>query len=572
VPVPAIAALLVALLVGNVLIVAALVSLRRNMSVARGAMPLAGEPVDVAIQLTGDPESRPAAGSGIRLATYRRVIQIVSSTFFVVTAVVVAGGGLWPTEAPAIYLVLLVGAGSLFVLDELGPRMTDLGTVFVVEAAAAVTFFTLLVVLTGGVVSPFFFGYFLIVAAAALVTGGGASLVLAAAITAAYLGALLVTRGGATYTTEQIVVVSVNVMALWLLSYLASVVAGEQRRTRDAALRLSLHDPLTRLYNRTFLFAVIEREIARAGRTNRRFSLLMLDLDGLKPINDRYGHYFGDRMLQAVAEAIRQGIRVIDTAARYGGDEFVVLLPETDPEGAAVVAEKLRRSVASIRLNAGTELLDSTASIGVVAFPEDGRTADALTNRADQVMYGAKRAGRNRVSIEGHAPGPAEAFPVTQPDGARQRQGGGNRTARPVSARPTVVSSAPRRRTRRAPLSGARTTERSRGASHARPSMFTQSYPRLPDWVRPRSTPWARGAGAVGVESSPAQPANGAAEASPVATSGEASPMSTSRGPTARARRFLVEHPEDRTFDRTMHHFLRGEHDPGGKQVDPYDR
>ena len=238
------------------------------------------------------------------------------------------------------------------------------------------TFFTLLIVLTGGVTSPFFFGYFLIVAGAALVTGGSASLVLAAGITAAYLGALLVTRGGASYTTDQIVIVSVNVMALWLLSYLASVVAGEQRRTRDTALRLSWHDPLTRLYNRTFLFAVIEREIARAGRTNRRFSLLMLDLDGLKPINDRFGHYFGDRMLQAVAEAIRQGIRVIDTAARYGGDEFVVLLPETDPEGASVVAEKLRRSVAAIRLNAGMELLSSTASIGVVAFPDDGRTAD----------------------------------------------------------------------------------------------------------------------------------------------------------------------------------------------------
>ena len=266
-------------------------------------------------------------------------------------------------------------------------------------------------------------------------------------------------------------------MALWLLSYLASVVAGEQRRTRDTALRLSWHDPLTRLYNRTFLFAVIEREIARAGRTNRRFSLLMLDLDGLKPINDRFGHYFGDRMLQAVAEAIRQGIRVIDTAARYGGDEFVVLLPETDPEGASVVAEKLRRSVAAIRLNAGMELLSSTASIGVVAFPDDGRTADALTNRADQVMYGAKRAGRNRVSIEGHVPGPATVFQATQASVARQRQARRTAVARGGPPRPSVVASVPRRRIRRATLPGVRPMERSTGAPHARPSMFTRELP-----------------------------------------------------------------------------------------------
>jgi hypothetical protein len=145
--------------------------------------------------------------------------------------------------------------------------VADVESLFLIEGAAGVTFFTLLVLLTGGVASPFFFGYFLVVAAAALVTGGGASLVLAAAITAAYLGGLLVTRTGSSYTSEEVVVVAVNVMALWLLSYLASVVAGEQRRTRDAALRLSLHDPLTRLFNRTFLFAVIRREIAPAGRT-----------------------------------------------------------------------------------------------------------------------------------------------------------------------------------------------------------------------------------------------------------------------------------------------------------------
>ena len=485
-----------------------------------------------------------------------------------VTAVVVAGGGLWPTEAPAIYLVLLVGAGLLFTLHELAPRMTDLGTVFLVEGVAAVTFFTLLIVLTGGVASPFFFGYFLIVAGAALVTGGGASLVLAAAITAAYLGSLLVTRGGASYTTDQIVIVSVNVMALWLLSYLASVVAGEQRRTRDTALRLSWHDPLTRLYNRTFLFAVIEREIARAGRTNRRFSLLMLDLDGLKPINDRFGHYFGDRMLQAVAEAIRQGIRVIDTAARYGGDEFVVLLPETDPEGASVVAEKLRRSVAAIRLNAGMELLSSTASIGVVAFPDDGRTADALTNRADQVMYGAKRAGRNRVSIEGHVPGPTTVFQVTQASVARQRQARRTAVARVGPPRPKVVASVPRRRTRRATLPGVRRIERSTGALHAGPSMFTESYPTLPDWVTPRSTPWARGASPIGPAPIPAYPAGPGPVAGSVPPTGESSPMATSRGPTARAKRFLYEPPEDMTFERTMRTFLRAEHDPG-KKVDP---
>ena len=574
---PAIVVVLAALLVGNVLLAVTLARRYRAVAVPSDSpMPASGEPVDLAIELARDPEGRPASGSGIRLATYDRVVRIVSYTFLLVTAVVVAAGGLWPTSAPAIYLLLLVGAAAVFVLHELARRVADVGTLFLLEGAAAVTFFTGLIVLTGGVTSPFFFGYFLVVAAAALVTGGGASLVLGAAITAAFLGALLLTRGGQPFTTEQVVIVTVDLIALWLLSYLASVVAGEQRRTRDAALRLSLHDPLTRLYNRTFLFAVIEREIARAGRTNRRFSLLMLDLDGLKPINDRYGHYFGDRMLQAVAEAVRQHIRLIDTAARYGGDEFVVLLPETETEGAAVVAEKLRRSVAAIRLYAGTELLSSTASIGVVAFPDDGRTADALTNRADQVMYGAKRAGRNRVSIEGHEATPTPALRVPSAGVARRRTGGAASVA--VMVGPATATRAPstRARTPHAGLSVPRTGQRPPPAGDLRASMFTEHYPSLTPWVRARPSPWTRGAG-------PASPAPIVPRATrPVPRTVQvapsqvapttASPLTSSRVPTMRVRRFHVEHSDDRTFERTMRHFLPGNDVPGDSGVDPHDR
>jgi diguanylate cyclase (GGDEF)-like protein len=568
VPAPAIAVVLVALLVGNVLLIWAILGRRRIEGLAPdGIAAVAAEPVDLAIELAGDPEGGPASASGIRPATYDRVVRIVSYTFFAITAVVVAGGGLWPDSAPAIYLLLLVGAVVIYLLHDREPRLPD-ADLFVVEGAAAVTFFTVLIMLTGDITSPYFFGYFLIVVAAALVTGGGASLVLAAAITAAFLGALLMTRGGQPYTAEQIAIGAIDVLALWLLSYLASVVAGEQRKTRDTALRLSLHDPLTRLYNRTFLFAVIEREIARAGRTNRRFSLLMLDLDGLKPVNDRYGHYFGDRMLQAVAEAVKQGIRVIDTAARYGGDEFVVLLPETDTEGAAVVAEKLRRSVAAIRLNAGTELLSSTASIGVVAFPDDGRTADALTNRADQVMYVAKRAGRNRVSIEGREAAEPPAVPVTSTTSAPRRPRNGSTPIAPAGpARARTVRTAPAKRAaRRAVTHKTRRIEHRAMRQEPRPSMFADHYPTITPWTRARPAPWvwspgtSAGTATAGREGGDA----GGPSDGPTAAAGSSAgtrSLTTLRVPTTRIKRFLVEHPDDPTFDRTMDHFLGGDED-----------
>jgi diguanylate cyclase (GGDEF)-like protein len=124
----------------------------------------------------------------------------------------------------------------------------------------------------------------------------------------------------------------------------------------------------------------------------------MMDLDELKQINDRYGHFFGDRVLRGVGEVIRAGGRRIDTAARYGGDEFVVLLPETDPTGAYVLAEKIRVGVADLRVDVAGSMIQPSISIGVVGYPEDGRTSDELMITADASMYRSKHAGRNRVS------------------------------------------------------------------------------------------------------------------------------------------------------------------------------
>jgi diguanylate cyclase (GGDEF)-like protein len=175
------------------------------------------------------------------------------------------------------------------------------------------------------------------------------------------------------------------------------VIAREQRRARDAAIRLSTIDSLTGLYNRSYFFAAVDREIARSARSNRGFCLLMMDLDELKPINDKYGHYFGDRVLRGVGEVVRSGVRRIDTAARYGGDEFVALLPETDPTGAHVLAEKVRIGVTELDISVSGVRIEASMSVGVVSFPEDGRTSDELMISADQAMYASKRSGKNRV-------------------------------------------------------------------------------------------------------------------------------------------------------------------------------
>ena len=327
-------------------------------------------------------------------AAYDRIVRIVSWAFLLSTAVIVGTSGLWPQTTAGIFVLLGIAGAFVLLIHDLMPPTAMGAAKYVLEGTVALTFATFLVLLTGGHQSPFFFTFPLIVGAAALVVRATATFVLAISAAIGYVVAT--NLGSGLPTPVELATMAINLIALLLLAYVGSVIGREQRRSRDAALRLSAIDPLTGLFNRAFFFAALEREMARSARSGRGFCLLMLDLDELKSINDRAGHHAGDAALRAVAATIRSGIRRIDVAARYGGDEFVAVLPETDPTGGWVLAEKIRMGVAAQEIEdlAG----GPTVSIGVVAFPRDGATADALMISADRAMYASKRAGRNRVA------------------------------------------------------------------------------------------------------------------------------------------------------------------------------
>jgi len=335
---------------------------------------------------------------GVTASTYDRVVRIVSWVFIIATATVILVTGLWPTTQAAILILLALAGLFVLVLHDLLPS-DALGTSrFIVESTLALSGAAVLVGLTGGIASPFFVTFPLIVAGAAFVVTASQTAALTLLAASAYVIAVILGSSPGALDTAAAAVVAINLVALVLLVYVAMVIAREQRTARDKAIRLSTIDPLTGLYNRAFFFAAIEREIARSARSGRGFCLLMMDLDGLKEINDRLGHFHGDRVLRAVSEVIDSGVRRIDTAARYGGDEFVVLLPETDPTGAFVLAEKIRLGVRAMPIELPLGGPRPSLSVGVVAYPGDGRTVDELMISADGAMYASKRAGKDRVT------------------------------------------------------------------------------------------------------------------------------------------------------------------------------
>jgi len=161
---------------------------------------------------------------------------------------------------------------------------------------------------------------------------------------------------------------------------------------------LSKTDPLTELPNHRALLSTLKQELERAQRYDRPCSLLFLDLDHFKALNDGYGHAAGDTVLRAFAGVLSTTIRNMDTAGRWGGEEFVVILPEATAEEALDIAERIRKAVSffSFEISGGLHL---TCSVGVACYPEHAADQDALLTAADQAMYGAKRLGRNQVRM-----------------------------------------------------------------------------------------------------------------------------------------------------------------------------
>jgi diguanylate cyclase (GGDEF)-like protein len=206
-----------------------------------------------------------------------------------------------------------------------------------------------------------------------------------------YLGVLSIARHGVVFSRQE----------EELLEYLAgqAIVSIENASLHATVERQAVTDELTGLANARALRTILEREIERSRRFQSPLGLVMVDLDDFKQVNDRHGHQQGDEVLASVAAVLRDFSRDIDAPARYGGEELAVVLPQTDAEGAALLAERMREAVERLRVPRvdGRGSLRVTASFGVAAVPESAADREELVAAADAALYRAKRGGKNRV-------------------------------------------------------------------------------------------------------------------------------------------------------------------------------
>jgi diguanylate cyclase (GGDEF)-like protein len=172
----------------------------------------------------------------------------------------------------------------------------------------------------------------------------------------------------------------------------------ESRILMDTLRDTSLRDGMTGLHNRRFLEEVIDKIMSQSERNKDTYSIMMLDVDWFKMVNDTYGHDIGDKVIVEIGKVLKENIRDADLAIRYGGEEFIVMLHNSTPEGALLVAKKIHSAFGNLIFNVGPgETMQKTMSIGIAKYPTDGDTIWKCIKYADTALYVAKDTGRNKI-------------------------------------------------------------------------------------------------------------------------------------------------------------------------------
>jgi diguanylate cyclase (GGDEF)-like protein len=215
-----------------------------------------------------------------------------------------------------------------------------------------------------------------------------------------------VRTGGKVLGVIQLVNVDMHVylQSEMLLQTLAdyAAIAIENAQAVRRIQELSITDDCTGLYNARHLFTVLSEEVNRSARFSYEFTLLFLDLDHFKRVNDEHGHLVGSKLLAQVGECLRESLRLVDAAFRYGGDEFAILLPQTSREAGLRVARRISQVFHQRRwFLDDTFRVDLRASIGIATYPQDATTPQAIVQRADEMMYAVKQGGRDNIAVPG---------------------------------------------------------------------------------------------------------------------------------------------------------------------------
>lgn len=267
-----------------------------------------------------------------------------------------------------------------------------------VETGMMIVFITWVLIYTGRLSSPLVNLYLLVVITSALALGRISTLICMVVIAGCFMGLDYPRSQNLFHETYGVDFLG-RIAPLALVAYVTTMLSADTRRALFEIKTLSETDDLTGILNRRTFLSLSGHTVNLAQRYGRDFSVIMMDSDSLKSVNDGYGHEAGDLLLKAMVSHAQQELRKPDLMARYGGDEFVLLLPDTNVHGARLTAERIRERIAAEPLVFGEKTVTITASMGVATYPDHGSDYEEVFEAADAALYTSKSSGKNRVTV-----------------------------------------------------------------------------------------------------------------------------------------------------------------------------
>jgi diguanylate cyclase (GGDEF)-like protein len=267
-----------------------------------------------------------------------------------------------------------------------------------IETWAMITFITIVLMHTGLAESPLLNLYLLVIIACAITLGKIMTLLEVMLIACCYLYLGYLSYSVGLFAPETFTILMAKFSPFLLVAYVTSMLASDIQHAKQHITLLSNTDDLTGLLNMRAFNNIMDKEVARVTRYTHPFTVVMIDVDGLKSINDQYGHTTGSRLITTIAQSIKDSVRTTDVLARYGGDEFVVLMTHTSTEHARMAAERIRTAIHNTSFDMKSNRISTTVSVGIASFPDGVADATEVLDKADIALYKSKQSGRDRVT------------------------------------------------------------------------------------------------------------------------------------------------------------------------------
>ncbi|MFV1972333.1 MAG: GGDEF domain-containing protein [Thiohalobacterales bacterium] len=302
------------------------------------------------------------------------------------------------TDTNAMIITLVSYSGLVMLFRYLNFHARETRWKLAIETWAMIAFITTILWHTGMVESPLLNLYLLVIIACAITLGKVMTLLEVALIACCYLYMGYQVYSVEVVAPETFTMLMAKFSPFLLVAYVTSMLASDIKSAKSRITVMSQTDELTGLLNMRAFNTILEKEIAAASRYSTPYTVLMIDIDSLKQINDHVGHSAGSRLIKSVASSLKNCVRNSDVLARYGGDEFVVLMPQTSTEHAQIAAERIRAAIDNTSFDMNGNRVTSTVSIGIASYPDCVSEAEAVLDKADVALYKSKHSGRNQVT------------------------------------------------------------------------------------------------------------------------------------------------------------------------------